>query len=160
MKSFRTFYWTCRAKRRLKKYGEGLRVNNQCWFSTNMTVGNYCNFNGLRVNGGGKITIGDYFHSGIECMMITQNHNYEGKAIPYDNTYVRKEIKIGNCVWLGNRVTIMGGVTIGEGAIVAACAVVTKDVPPCAIVGGNPAKILKYRDKEHYYHLKKEGMFH
>lgn len=114
----------------------------------------------MKVNGGGKIMIGNYFHSGTECMMITQNHNYEGEAIPYDSTYVRKEINIGDCVWLGNRVIIMGGVTIGEGAIIAAGAVVTKDVPACAIVGGNPARIIKYRDKDHYFKLKSEGKFH
>lgn len=56
-----------------------------------------------------------------------------------------KEIRIGNDVWIGTRVLIMGGVKIGNGAVVAAGAVVTKDVPPYAIVGGVPAKIIKYR---------------
>ena len=92
-------------------------------------------------------------------MIITQNHNYEGESIPYDKTFIYKNIKIGDCVWFGNRVTVTGNVTIGEGAIIAAGAVVTKDVPDCAIVGGNPAKIIKYRDKEHYYRLKAEGKF-
>lgn len=50
----------------------------------------------------------------------------------------------GGC-WLGMRAMIMPGVTIGEGAVVAAGAVVTKDVPPYAVVGGNPAKVIKYR---------------
>lgn len=77
--------------------------------------------------------------------------------IPYDKTYIKKNVKIGDCVWLGNRVMIMGGVNIGEGAIVAAGSVVTKDVPPLAIVGGNPAKVIKYRNEEHYYRLKSQG---
>lgn len=55
---------------------------------------------------------------------------------------------IGNDVWLGVGVKIKGGVTIGDGAIVAAGAVVTKDVPPYAIVGGVPAKVIKYRFDE------------
>lgn len=52
---------------------------------------------------------------------------------------------IGNDVWVGAKCTIMDGVSIGDGAIVASGAVVVKDVPPYAIVGGNPAKIIKYR---------------
>ena len=92
-------------------------------------------------------------------MIITSNHNYEGEMIPYDNTYIKKEVIIGDCVWFGNRVTVTGNVTIGEGAIVAAGAVVCKDVPPLAIVGGNPAKVIKYRNKDHYYKLKEEGKF-
>lgn len=59
-----------------------------------------------------------------------------------------KEIHIGNDVWIGTRVLIMGGVKIGNGAVVAAGAVVTKDVPPYAIVGGVPARIIKYRFSE------------
>ena len=56
-----------------------------------------------------------------------------------------KPIVIGNGAWIGMRCLILDGVTIGDGAIVAAGAVVTKDVPPYAIVGGVPAKVLKYR---------------
>lgn len=154
-------------KRRIKKVsrnirscGEDLYIGGPCIFGGDVTVGNHCSFNGMQVIGNGKVSFGDYFHSGTECMIITQNHNYEGSEIPYDSTYVYKTVKIGECVWFGNRVTVVGGVTIGEGAILAAGAVVSKDVPPLAIVGGNPARIIKYRDKDHYYRLKKEGKFH
>jgi acetyltransferase-like isoleucine patch superfamily enzyme len=94
-------------------------------------------------------------------MMLTSNHNYDnGKAIPYDDTYINKNITIEDNVWLGNRVIILGGVRVGEGAIIQAGAVITKDVPKYAIVGGNPAQIFKYRDIEHYEKLKKENKFH
>ena len=137
-----------------------LRCNGKCTITGHVTLGDNVNFNGMHILGAGTVTIGDNFHSGTECMMITQNHNYEGEAIPYDYTYVKKTIRIGDNVWLGNRVLIVGDVTIGEGAIVAAGAVVCKDVPPCAIVGGNPAKVIKYRDQVHYESLKAAGRFH
>lgn len=57
----------------------------------------------------------------------------------------RFRVVIGNDVWIGFRATILSGVTIGDGAVVAAGAVVTKDVPPYAVVGGVPAKVIKYR---------------
>lgn len=59
-----------------------------------------------------------------------------------------KEVVIGNDVWIGQSAFIKGGVTIGDGAVIGAYAVVTKDVPPYAIVGGSPAKIIKYRFSE------------
>ncbi len=59
-----------------------------------------------------------------------------------------KRVKIGNDVWIGYGALIVGGVTIGDGACIGAGAIVTKDVPPYAIVGGVPAKVLKYRFPE------------
>lgn len=56
-----------------------------------------------------------------------------------------KTVIIGSDVWIGAFVKIKGGVTIGDGAIIAAGSIVTKDVPPYAIVGGNPAKLIRYR---------------
>lgn len=154
-----SWYWTKKAKMQLGNYGEQLMVHGPSHFSKQVTVGNYCNFNGMNVTGGGMVSFGDYFHSGKENLIITQNHNYEGLAIPYDDTCIYKNVRIGPCVWFGHRVTIVGNVTIGEGAIIAAGALVCKDIPPLAIVGGNPARIIKYRDKSHYYKLKAEGKF-
>ncbi|MGL6051576.1 MAG: DapH/DapD/GlmU-related protein, partial [Aeromonas salmonicida] len=88
------------------------------------------------------------------------NHNYdEGVALPYDNTYVSKDVIIEDQVWLGRGVTILSGVKIGEGAIIQAGSVVVSDIPKCAIAGGHPAKVFKYRDLEHYERLKEEGQF-
>jgi virginiamycin A acetyltransferase len=58
------------------------------------------------------------------------------------------DTRVGNDVWIGYGSTVMPGVTIGDGAIVGSCSVVTKDVPPYAIVGGNPAKVIRYRFDE------------
>ncbi len=67
----------------------------------------------------------------------------EGKTYPQ-----KGNITIGNDVWIGYNATIMAGVTVGDGAIIATNATVVKDVPPYAIVGGNPAKVLKKRFSE------------
>jgi virginiamycin A acetyltransferase len=60
-------------------------------------------------------------------------------------SYSKGDIIIKSDVWIGTNVTLIDGITIGNGAVIAAGSVVVKDVPPYAIVGGNPAKILKYR---------------
>jgi acetyltransferase-like isoleucine patch superfamily enzyme len=77
-----------------------------------------------------------------------------------DNTYIYKDITIEDQVWLGSRVIVLGGVTIGEGAIIQAGSVVVKDIPKYAIAGGHPCKVFSQRDIEHYEKLKLEGLFH
>lgn len=104
----------------------------------------------------GKLTIGSGTIIGPRLKVHTANHRYEGKMIPYDDIYEVKDVEIGENVWIGADVTIMPGVKIGEGVVVAACACVTKDVPDYAVVGGCPAKVIKYRDVEKYTKLKKE----
>ena len=64
------------------------------------------------------------------------------------NGYSNGDIIIGNDVWIGEDATIMSGVTIGDGAVIGAKSVVSKDVPPYAVVVGNPAKVVKYRFSE------------
>ena len=109
---------------------------------------------------GGGVRIGNYFHSGTNVKIMLGSHAYDyGDKIPYGSGHTRKDVIIDDFVWLGSDVTISGNVHIGEGAIVAIGSVVVKDVPRCAIVGGNPAKVIKYRDIEHFEKLKLEGKF-
>ena len=68
-----------------------------------------------------------------------------GEAMAGKEYPQKGDVTVGNDVWIGYKATIMAGVTIGDGAIIAAQAVVTKDVPPYTIVGGNPAQIIKKR---------------
>lgn len=136
-------------------------MNYKSHFGGHVSFGSNCNFNGITVTGGGVVSFGNNFHSGKNVMIITQNHNYDnGTMIPYDDSYIFKTIVIKDNVWVGNNVIITGNITIGEGAIVAAGSVVVKDVPYCAIVGGNPAKVIKYRDIKHYEELKRQNRFH
>lgn len=159
--SLKRKYWSCRVAFKAVSYKSLPYIGGRCSFNGSIYFGTNCNFNGMQVIGNGTVYFGDNFHSGTECMIITQNHNYDtGIAIPYDHTFKFKTVVIQDNVWFGNRVTITGNVTIGEGAILAAGAVVVNDVPPFAIVGGNPARIIKYRNIEHYLKLKKMKKFH
>lgn len=99
------------------------------------------------------------FTLGGGILILTSNHNYEGKAIPYDNTMVDGNVIIEDNVWLGQNVTILQGVKIGEGAIIQAGSVVVSDIEPCSIAGGHPAKVFKKRNEEHYFQLKTEQKF-
>ncbi|MBQ7171992.1 MAG: CatB-related O-acetyltransferase [Clostridia bacterium] len=95
----------------------------------------------------GETFIGDFVMMGPECHIWTINHETSDVTIPMCKQGSRQErpVRIGNDIWIGSRVTILPGVRIGNGAIIGAGAVVTKDVPEYAIVGGNPAKVLKMR---------------
>jgi acetyltransferase-like isoleucine patch superfamily enzyme len=64
---------------------------------------------------------------------------------------------IKDFVWCGSNVTIAPGVTIGEGVVIGTGAVITKDIPDYAVVGGNPAKIIKYRDIKQFQKCKRLG---
>ena len=140
--------------------GEGLRVNGKSFATKNTYLGKNVNFNGMKITGGGAVYIDDYFHSGQNCQIITSIHNYEGSEIPYDSSYIDKSVTIEKIVWLGNNVNVLGGRTIGEGAIIQAGSVVCKNIPKYAIAGGHPAVVFKYRDIEHYNTLKKMNKFH
>lgn len=151
---------TIKVKKQCAKYSGYIYVGGPTSLTKNTFLGKNTSFNGLVVSGGGNVTIGDYFHSGPDCLFICQNHNFnDGKFIPYDDTYIYKDIEIGDCVWLGSRVIVLGGVKIGEGAIIQAGSCVVKDIPAYAIAGGHPAKVFAYRDIDHYEKLKSEGKF-
>ena len=95
----------------------------------------------------GKIRIGNYVHTGTNVMIIAFNHAFDTRDIPtVKQDYYDADVTIGDDVWIGGGSIILPGVTIGKGAIIAAGAVVNQDVPEYAIVGGVPAKVLKYRD--------------
>lgn len=159
-KSLTRRLYTYRVTRQCKSCLGPIFVNGKSSVSKATSLGRNVHFNGIEILGGGEVVIGDNFHSGRGCLMITQYHNYDsGTAIPYDNTYILKKILIEENVWLGERVIVLGGVSIGEGAIIQAGSVVVKDIPKYALAGGHPARVFKYRDVAHYERLKAEGKF-
>ncbi len=108
----------------------------------------------------GGVTIGKYLHTGRGLTIFSTNHNYRSQNyIPYDLEDLIMPVIIKDFVWIGANVTILPGVTIGEGVVVGGGAVVTKDVPDYAIVGGNPAKIISYRDVDKFLELKMKKKF-
>ena len=110
-------------------------------YGQNITVGKNVFINsGCCFQDQGGIEIGDNTLIGQQVVLATLNHDF----LPENRANMSPApIKIGKDVWIGAHATILSGVTIGNGAIVAAGAVVTKDVPANTVVGGVPAKIIK-----------------
>ena len=136
-----------------------VKINGISKFTKKTVVGYNCHFNGIKIGGKGRVVIGDNFHSGAKVVFITSFHNYNGKSLPYDETTIDGDIVIEDNVWIGYGVIVLGGVRIGEGAIIQAGSVVVSDVPPLSICGGAPARVFKSRDEEKYNELKTNKAF-
>lgn len=107
----------------------------------NITVGKNVFFNsGCKLQDQGGITIGDGTLLGHNVVLATLNHSFDPA---HRHDICPLPIQIGKNVWISANATVLPGVTIGDGAIIAAGAVVTKDVPENSLVGGIPAKIIK-----------------
>ena len=118
-------------------------------FGKNITIGKEVFINsGCHFQDQGGIEIGDGALIGHNVVLATINHDLNPKG-NRKNHYA--PIRIGAHVWIGSNATILPGVTIGDHAVVAAGAVVTRDVPAMTVVGGVPAKVLKViREEERY----------
>ncbi len=101
--------------------------------------------NGCLMMSAGGITIEDNAQIAANVQLISNNHD------PYErNVIICRPVHICKGAWIGAGSTILPGVTVGKHAIVGAASVVTKSVPDYAVVVGNPAKVLKYLDKERF----------
>jgi len=112
-------------------YESMLSIGCGCWFNTGCTLDVHA-----------SMVIGDNVYFGQEVMVLTQTHEIGPSERRADRLRC-EPVRIGRGAWIGARVTILPGVSIGSGAIVAAGATVTADVPNDALVGGVPAKLIK-----------------
>lgn len=125
----------------------------------NFKIGEFSCLKDSYIESSGGVEIGSYVHSGRGLVIWSSNHIYNADMIPFNYKYNFKSVKIHNFVWIGEGVKILPGVNIGYGAIIAMGSVITKDVPNYAIVGGNPAKVIKYRDINRFEENLRKGNF-
>jgi maltose O-acetyltransferase len=140
-------YWV--VKHLLAECGIDVIVKNKCYFGngSKLKVGNYSQM-GQNARLNGPITLGNYIMMGPDVVMMAITHDVSDLAklmLDPTNPSIEKPIIIGNNVWIGTRVIIMPGVSIGDNSIIGAGAVVTKSFPANSIIGGVPAQFIKER---------------
>jgi acetyltransferase-like isoleucine patch superfamily enzyme len=112
------------------------------------------------INSCGGLYIGNYIRIGLNTKIITFSHNYLTSAsLPYDKKLILKPVVIRDFVWIGWDVVIMPGVELGEGSIISAGSVVTKDVPEYSVVLGNPAEVIGHRNKNSFEKCKMNNKY-
>lgn len=141
-KKFRAF---C-AKLILSESGKNINIETGADFAANIKIGNN---SGIGKNSVvmSYAEIGENVMMGEGCFIYTRNHKFDRTDVPmcmqgFDEY---KPVIVSDDVWIGSRVTILPGVKVGKGAVIGAGAVVTKNVPDYAVVGGVPAQVIKYR---------------
>lgn len=133
-----------------KSCGKSLLIYPDAYivFSERISVGEQVSINtGVHIDGQGGLTIGNFIMIGPNCVIVTIGHGYKRTDIPmYAQPFEYGPIVIEDDVWIGASAVISPGVRIGRGSIIAAGAVVVKDVPPFSVFGGVPAKLLWTRE--------------
>ncbi|MBO7149893.1 MAG: acetyltransferase [Clostridia bacterium] len=130
----------------IKFCGKKVSVGRKCFVHKNTEIGDYSGIGyACEINNGVKI--GNNVMMGPNVLIYTQNHNTSRVDIPMREQGMRdmKPVVIEDDVWIGARVCILPGVTIGKGSVIGACAVVSKNVPEYSVVVGNPGQVVKMR---------------
>ena len=133
----------------LKKLGRGCFIDYKIYFRfpEKISVGDHvsinrgCQFFATYLNGGASISIGDYVAFSHGVMLFAASQDYSRLVL----TDKVGDIVIGDYVWIGGGAIILPGVTIGEGSIIGAGSVVSRDIPPYSVAIGSPAKVIKHR---------------
>lgn len=128
--------------------GQNVNIEHGAWFNPELSIGDNSGI-GMNCCINGRTYIGNDVMMGPDCIMYSYSHAHSRIDIPMDQQGFEKEtpIHIGNDVWIGARVIILPGVTVGNHVIIGAGAIVTKDIPDYAIAAGNPARIIRMRNE-------------
>lgn len=150
MPGWRFGYWLrgVLARRIFRRCGRGVLIKHGAYFGSGSEVelGDRSQV-GHNARLDHDVVIGDDVLMGPDVVMMSAGHAYEDPAVPINRQgqTERRPIHVGNDVWIGTRVVVLPGVRIGDGAVVGANAVVTRDVPPYAVVAGVPARVVRMR---------------
>lgn len=132
---------------------EGTTILSKAIINENVKIGRYSKI-GKNFSCHGDVAIGNYCAIAQDCFIVSHNHRVDLAALQIDflrtnfpsiDVESRGKVVIGHGVWLGKSVIVLPNVTVGNGAVVGAGAVVTRDVAPYSVVAGNPARIKKMR---------------
>jgi len=136
----------CFAKWIVAYCGKEVNIERGAHFTPGLSIGDRSGA-GINCELNGPITIGRDVMMGPEVVVYTSGHEFNATDIPMmdQGPTETKPVVIGNDVWIGRRAIIMPGVTIGDGCVIGAGAVVTKDIPPYSVAVGVPAKVVKSR---------------
>lgn len=145
-KAFRGFL----ARRLFASSGSDINVERGVFFGDGSRI-ELGDESGLGLNAwmSGPVRIGRQVMMGPEVMIYTSNHAFNRTDVPMirQGNTEPEPVVIEDDVWIGARAILLPGVRVGQGSVVAAGSVVTRDVPPYSVVGGNPARVLKSRDR-------------
>jgi acetyltransferase-like isoleucine patch superfamily enzyme len=131
----RVMFWTS------IKDGVTIYFPDRVKIGKNVTINEY-----VFIDGYGTVKISDNVRIGHRTSIISEDHNYSSKNKPiFKQEKIAEPVIINNDVWIGCDAKILKGVTIGNGAVIGAGSVITKDIPPYSVVVGNPGKIIKFR---------------
>lgn len=146
--SYRLRHWFLKRACQMR-IGQGTSIHMGCFITgTHIEIGEHSVINrGVYLDGRAGVRIGNNVNVSHQVLIQSLSHDPQS---PHFNCEV-KPVTIEDYVWLGARALILPGVTIGEGAVVGAGAVVSKDVPPYSIVVGNPARVIKQRNRNLEY---------
>ena len=134
------------AKKVVKNIGENVNIESGSHYTPELEINDTSGV-GINCKVYGPVKIGKNVMMGPEVIIYTTNHRFDSIDIPIimQGETEKKPVLIENDVWIGSRSIILPGVKIGKGSVIAAGSIVTKNVAPYTVVGGNPAKTIKQR---------------